>query len=187
MSSSKPSSRHSAVPNLDLSSSSFDRSAKNPSPLTPGALSSDGLSPLTPRSPRSTPSSPFSKSTIRPVTQWGSKADDQFLRAGSPNPPTEPATPNLTAIPQYPPSPKESPKHLRDPSRSFFANLKASKSSHKIHTSDGSVNPGDKPTSRGSSRDRTIYGIRHHGSSPDLLSSVESTEPKKAKSSFPHN
>ncbi|KAJ9196256.1 hypothetical protein DTO027B5_528 [Paecilomyces variotii] len=170
----KSSSRHSVIPNLDLSSSSFDAPGKNPSPLTPGAPSSGGLSPLTPRSPRSTPSSPFAKSTIRPVTQWASKPDDQFLRAGSPNPTGEPGTPSLTAIPQYPPSPRESPKHNRDPSRSFFANLKATRSSHKIHTSDGSVNS-DNSKSRGSSRDRTIYGTRHHGSSPDLLSSVEGT------------
>ncbi|KAL2010074.1 hypothetical protein VTN00DRAFT_5881 [Thermoascus crustaceus] len=172
--------RHSVVPSLNLSSTFEKPGRSNTTPLTPGAMSSDGLSPLTPRSPKSSPSSPLMKgTTIRPVTRSNNRTDNPFMPPDSPNAP--PQTPNLTAIPQYPPSPKDSPKHSRDPSKSFFANLKASKSSHRVHTSDGL---GDNPKSRGSSKDRTVYASRGHGSSPDLLSSTtDLSEHKKSEDS----
>lgn len=170
--------RHSVVPSLNLGSTFEKPGRSNTTPLTPGAMSSDGLSPLTPRSPKSSPSSPLMKgTTIRPVTRSNNRTENPFMPPDSPNAP--PQTPNLTAIPQYPPSPKDSPKHSRDPSKSFFANLKASKSSHRIHTSDGL---GDNPKSRGSSKDRTVYASRGHGSSPDLLSSTtDLSEHKKSE------
>lgn len=171
-----PPTRHSIVPNLNLSAA-FDKAGKNnASPLTPGATSSEGQSSLTPHSPKSSPSSPLTKgTTIRPVTQQSNIRPDE-----SPNPPL---TPSLTAIPPYPPSPKDSPKHSRDASRSFFLNLKASKSSHRIHTSDGLGTSGDNK-SRSSSKDRSIYGSRSHGSTPDLLSSTtDLSERKKSEDS----
>lgn len=169
-------SRHSAVPNLDLSSFSLQTNAKISSPLSPGGQSSEGLSPLTPRSPKSSSSSPFFKgTTIRPVTQ------DSNTKSTSPTFPAspslsytaEPTTPGVTAIPQYPPSPRDSPRHTRDPSRSFFANLKAPKSSHKAQRSDSSNASAYHPKSRGSSTDRkTPISSKHSESSPDLLGAV---------------
>ncbi|KAL4936114.1 hypothetical protein BDV06DRAFT_113814 [Aspergillus oleicola] len=163
-------SRHSVVPNLDLSSSTLQAGSKISSPLTPGAQSSDGLSPLTPHSPKSSSSSPFFKgATIRPVTQDSNPLSHSPTFPASPGAATEPPTPGFTAIPPYPPSPRESPKHTRDPSRSFFASLKAPKYSHKAQRSDSSGNSAEKPKSRGSSRDRRAQvSSKLYESSPDL-------------------
>lgn len=207
-------SRHSAVPNLDLSSFSLQTNLKISSPLSPSAQSSEGPSPLTPRSPKSSSSSPFSKgnnNTIRPVTQdSNTKTNSPTLLPASPSLSytAEPSTPGVTAIPQYPPSPpkevkdvRDSPRehpsrHTRDVSRSFFGNLKAPKSSHKAQQSDGSSASADnnnKPKSRGSSTDRKIpIPSKQSESSPDLLSAVSRADQhddsmiSPAPSSFVH-
>ncbi|OJJ42930.1 hypothetical protein ASPZODRAFT_75242 [Penicilliopsis zonata CBS 506.65] len=180
--------RHSTVPNLDLSAVTLEPNLKTSSPLTPGAHSSDGPSPLTPRSPRSMPSSPFLKgSTIRPVTEESnSKSSSPLLSAAaSTTHGPEPPTPGFTAIPQYPPSPKDSPKHSRDPSRSFFSNLKPSKVSHKTHRSDESDHSTEKPKSRGSSRDRkTQIFTKPCESTSDLPAMIECAEQQQAKTLF---
>lgn len=172
-------SRNSTVPKLDLSlSKSNSNNGKLSSPRSPGALSSDGPSPLTPRSPKSTSSSPlFKGATIRPVTQ------DSNSRVNSPTIPASPGalapdagaetlTPGLTAIPQYFPSPRDSPrenKHSRDASKSFFGTLKAPKPSHRAHRSDSSETSIENPMSRGSSRDRkTQMASKAYESTPDL-------------------
>ncbi|KAL4910790.1 hypothetical protein BDW74DRAFT_2652 [Aspergillus multicolor] len=171
-------SRHSVVPNLDLSPSTLQAGMKNSSPLSPGAQSSDGLSPLTPHSPKSSSSSQFFKgATIRPVTQDSNQTTDSPTFPASPGAATEPPTPGFTAIPQYPPSPRESPKHTRDPSRSFFASLKAPKYSHKAQRSDSSGNSAEKPKSRGSSRDRRAQVTsKLYESSPDLPAMIAQQE-----------
>lgn len=190
-------SRHSAVPNLDLSSFSLQTNLKISSPLSPSAQSSEGPSPLTPRSPKSSSSSPFSKgnnTTIRPVTQDSNPKPNNSPNLLSASPSLsytgEPSTPGVTAIPQYPPSPPKDvkevrdvrgspregpPRHTRDVSRSFFGNLKTPKSSsHKAQQSDGSSTSADnKPKSRGSSTDRKIpIPSKQSESSPDLLGAV---------------
>ncbi|KAI9374350.1 hypothetical protein BJX61DRAFT_314800 [Aspergillus egyptiacus] len=174
-------SRHSIVPNLDLSLSTL-QGAKISNPLTPGAQSSDGLSPVTPHSPKSSSSSPFFKgATIRPVTQDSNSTSHSHTVPASPGPATEPPTPGFTAIPPYPPSPRESPKHTRDASRSFFASLKAPKYSHKAQSSDGSGNSAEKPKSRGSSRDRrTKVSSKLYESSPDLSGAIERAAQQEA-------
>ncbi|PYI20609.1 putative Rho GTPase activator [Aspergillus japonicus CBS 114.51] len=168
-------SRQSTVPNLDLSPSTLQGNAKISSPLTPGAQSSDGPSPLTPHSPKSLSSSPFFKgATIRPVTQDSNNHNNHSSPTSTGPATAEPATPGLTAIPQYPPSPRDSPKHSRDPSRSFFANLKAPKVSHRAQRSDGSGDSGTNPKSRGSSRDRkTQISTKQYESTPDLPGTIE--------------
>ncbi|KAJ5883879.1 uncharacterized protein N7473_010765 [Penicillium subrubescens] len=170
-------SRNSTIPNLDLKSLKVDfSSGKLTSPLSPGAQSSDGLSPLTPRSPKSSSSSPFLKgATIRPVTQdSSSKGNSPVIAPKSPGLSAtelgpEPSTPGLTAIPQYFPSSKESGKgsHTRDASKSFFGNLKAPKPSHRAQRSDSSENSTEPPKSRGSSRDRKT-APKFYESTPDL-------------------
>ncbi len=85
---------------------------------------------------------------------------------------TGPSSPKITAIPEFPPSPvPQSPKHGRDPSKGFFSNLMASKSSHKLHASETSlVEAAEKPgaRSRASSKDRSLYSIKKQGSTPEL-------------------
>ncbi|KAJ5663944.1 hypothetical protein N7507_004675 [Penicillium longicatenatum] len=178
-------SRHSTVPNLDFSSFKSDsNNAKLSSPLSPGQ-SSDGLSPLTPRSPKSPSSSPlFKGATIRPVTQDSSSKATSPTSPTSPNPLAvetesgpEPPTPGITAIPQYFPSPKGSPKHSRDQSKSFFGTLKAPKTSHRSHRSDGSETSTEPPKSRGTSRDRKSSMARILSeSTPDLPAMIARSE-----------
>ncbi|MCJ1431818.1 hypothetical protein MMC27_001173 [Xylographa pallens] len=57
----------------------------------------------------------------------------------SPTLPASPTSPTFTSLPPYPASPQHTPKHARDPSRSFFANLKASKSSTKIQSPESTI------------------------------------------------
>lgn len=171
--------RQSAVPNLDLSSLTLHSNPKISSPLSPGAQSSDGPSPLTPRSPKSSSSSsPFTKgTTIRPVTHDLSSKSTSPIFPVSPDTAAEPRTPGLTAIPQYPPSPKHPQKHTRDSSRSFFATLKASKPAHRTQRSDSTGDPGRKAESRGSSRDRkTQISSKRYESTPDLLGAIGQAE-----------
>ena len=171
--------RNSTVPNLDLSSFKSDsKNGKLASPLSPGGQSSDGLSPLTPRSPKSACSSPlFKGATIRPVTQEANSKATSPTTPVSPGALTveptetvpEPTTPGITAIPQYFPSPKDSPKHSREASKSFFGTLKAPKSSHRTQRSDGSETSTEPPKSRGTSRDRKSSMARILSeSTPDL-------------------
>ena len=64
------------------------------------------------------------------------------LYADSQKPPTSPRSPispTFTSLPQFPTSPGATPKHARDPSKSFFANLKASKSSIKIQNPESTI------------------------------------------------
>lgn len=159
--------RHSTVPNLDLSSFSLDKDVKKSSPLTP-----DGQGPLTPHTSISSPTSPCdTEPAVRPATQdSGGKSDSPSFTGSSP---TTNFNPSLTAIPQYPPSPKDSPKHNREASKSFFANLKAPKSSHRVQKSDSSGHLPDKPKSCGGSRDRRTQILsKPYESSPDLVSTV---------------
>ncbi|KAJ5717423.1 hypothetical protein N7488_003069 [Penicillium malachiteum] len=179
-------SRHSVVPNLDFSAFRSDsNNGKLSSPLSPGGQSSDGLSPLTPRSPKSASSSPlFKGATIRPVTEDGDSTANSPTSPISPGGlnvgPTEqvePPTPGITAIPQYFPSPKGSPKHTREASKSFFGNLKAPKSSHRAQRSDSSETSTEPPKSRGTSRDRKSSMARILSeSTPDLPTIIAQAE-----------
>ena len=105
--------------------------------------------------------------------------NDTHTVTSSPPPATSNFNPTLTAIPQYPPSPKESPKHNREASRSFFSSLKAPKS-HSLRNpkseSQGRLAP-EKPKSRGSSRDRRNHlPLKPYESSPDLIGSLRAAE-----------
>ncbi|KAJ5121385.1 Rho GTPase activation protein [Penicillium bovifimosum] len=175
--------RTSVVPNLDLSHFKIEsRKEKISSPLTPNHTSPDG--PLTPRSPKSASSSPlFKGATIRPVTQDSEgKAPSPTLPVSPSAAPDEPTTPGITAIPQYIPS-KESSKHTRDASRSFFGTLKAPKSSHKSQRSDGSEVSTELPKSRGSSRERrTEMFSKSYESAPDLLGTLARSNGAEATS-----
>ncbi|OKL61770.1 hypothetical protein UA08_02462 [Talaromyces atroroseus] len=173
------------APTLELATTTFNKGMQNPASKSADALKPEStLSPLTPRSPKSSPSSPRSIShepTIRPVTSR-SRTGSSTTAPLSPYEAAEPPTPNFTAMPQYPPSPKENPKHNRDPSRSFFANLKASKSSHKISNSDSSGLSAEQASkSRGNSRDRSHHTLRKNGSTSDLLEAASRAAKERAE------
>ncbi|EGC44004.1 rho GTPase activator [Histoplasma capsulatum var. duboisii H88] len=143
-----PNKKGSQAPPLHLGSPSFDELSQNVrSPLSP-------QSPISPRSP----TSPYLQaSTLRPVTGKNPPIPPPMKASATEENNEMPQTPGITAIPQYPPSPKEATKHGRDPSRSFFSNLKASKSSHRLQSSDGpekQTADSNPPLSRGSSNDR---------------------------------
>lgn len=83
----------------------------------------------------------------------------------------EPRSPTFTSLPQIPTSPKNGSKHAREQSRSFFANLKASKSTNRVHQVEPTIRQVSEDTSRSKAftKEDTIYSIRRSpGSTPDL-------------------
>ena len=56
-----------------------------------------------------------------------------------PESPKSPSSPGFTSLPPFPASPTSSSKHGRDHSKSFFSNLKASKSSAKIQPAEPTI------------------------------------------------
>ena len=56
-----------------------------------------------------------------------------------PKSPPSPSSPGLTSLPPFPASPNASSKHSRDQSKSFFSNLKASKSSAKVQQIESTI------------------------------------------------
>lgn len=176
-------SRQSTVPNLDLGSLKADtNNGKLSSPISPSAQSSDLPSPLTPKSASSSPL--FKGATIRPVTQDSSKVNSPTIPTSPGSLTAEPPTPGLTAIPQQFPSSKDSSKHSRDASKSFFGTLKAPKTSHRPQRSDGSDHSTEPPKSRGSSRDRrSQMPPKLYESSPDLPTVIaQAGESEKSES-----
>ena len=87
-----------------------------------------------------------------------------------------PVSPDLTSLPPFPSSPKASFKHMRDPSKSFFANLKASKSSNRVNQMEPSIRQIPEEASKDDLQPNsrpTIYSIRKGtGSTPDLSKST---------------
>lgn len=83
----------------------------------------------------------------------------------------EPRSPTFTSLPQIPTSPKNGPKHAREQSRSFFANLKASKSTNRVHQVEPTIRQVSEDTSgsKAPTKENTFYSIRRSpGSTPDL-------------------
>ncbi|MCJ1468337.1 hypothetical protein MMC07_006965 [Pseudocyphellaria aurata] len=89
-----------------------------------------------------------------------------------------PSSPNLTSLPPFPSSPKVNPRHMREQSKSFFSNLKASKSSNRVHYMEPTIRKvsEDPAEPDAESYDHSLYSVRKNtGSSPDLSSSALST------------
>lgn len=180
--------RTNGPPALNLSAAVSGDNGGDP----PTASTLSPTSPRSPRSPSSGPGSPYlhdasmGRNTVRTETIVTS---DLSLRATT----NGPGSPSLTAVPQYPSSPPASPKHGRDTSKSFFSNLMASKSSHRLQSPDRNGNePSEKATSksRASSKDRTLHSLRSKISTPDLPKNTRaaekgvdpSTEPQRTES-----
>ncbi|EGD85965.2 hypothetical protein H112_06889 [Trichophyton rubrum D6] len=132
----------------------------SPSQLEKSSRETSHQSKTSPSQKLSPPSTFPKGSTIRPVTSISSNEPVREPENVT-NKAEHPQTPAITAIPPYPPSPQQANKHTRDPSKSFFSNLKASKSAQKIHLSDASSgHSGEEKSSmsRASSRDRDKAG-----------------------------
>ena len=89
-----------------------------------------------------------------------------------PRSPSSPRSPTFTSLPPFPNSPTLSPKHTRDTSRSFFANLKASKSSAKIQSPEATIRKVPPE-----SADDSMKWLKKAKSSPDFAKDLPSTEP----------
>ena len=80
-------------------------------------------------------------------------------------------SPELTSLPPFPSSPKQQPKHAREPSKGFFSNLKASKSSQKVFQVEPTIRQVSEeiPRSNLDFSENSIYSLRKSpGSTPDL-------------------
>ena len=80
-------------------------------------------------------------------------------------------SPELTSLPPFPSSPKQKPKHAREPSKGFFSNLKASKSSQKVFQVEPTIRQVSEeiPRSNLDFAENNIYSLRKSpGSTPDL-------------------
>ena len=101
------------------------------------------------------------------------KASRSEIIGLSETPPSEvqSTSPEITSLPPFPSSPKDAPKHARDSSKGFFSNLKASKSSNKVHHVEPTIRQvsEDIPRSQVSSQPNSLYSLRKSpGSTPDL-------------------
>ena len=140
----------------------------------------DGTQPLSPpMSPKSPTSIHSSKSNGGSPRLGDAQARAMFAQAtngidafSAPTIGAPDDSPRMASVPASPPSPSNaSPKHGRDPSKSFFSNLMASKSSHRLHSPDASIaDSADRDTlkSRANSRERSLRPLRSKGSTPDL-------------------
>lgn len=165
--------KSSIPPSLNLSAAKSTTQSDSLQHLSPSTLS-----PRSSRSPRSNPGSPYLQEGFEHTA--GQNGTDNTGKGETAN--SGSISPSITAIPPYPPSPpKTSPKHGRDPSRSFFSNLMASKSSNRLQSFDQSATEtGDRGRTSGrgraSSKDRVLYSSRGKDSTSDLLKSVKSSE-----------
>ena len=138
-------------------------------------------------------SSPAS-STITSPTDGASPRDLHTSSAENP-PPLEPRSledpsksPDLTSLPPFPSSPKDTPTHTREPSKGFFSNMKASKSSNKLHHTEPTIRHVSEDTARSNvaSSENLLYSLRKTpGSTPDLsllTSQSASTDDREGES-----
>ena len=87
------------------------------------------------------------------------------------SPIVQPASPEITSLPAFPPSPTETPKHAREASKGFFSNLKASKSSNKVHNIESTIRQvsDNLPRAQTDSQHHPLYSLqKSSGSTPDL-------------------
>ena len=82
-----------------------------------------------------------------------------------PKSPKSPSSPGFTSLPPFPASPTTASKHGRDHSKSFFSNLKASKSSAKIQPIEPTIRKVQQDTSQTEDASRKPARTK---STPDL-------------------
>ena len=89
-----------------------------------------------------------------------------------------PDAPGLTSLPSLPSSPKNPPKHGQQHPRSLFGNLKAAKSSNRVHKLEPTIRQVSEDIPRDDTRSggATLYSLGHGpGSTPDLSLSTLNT------------
>ncbi|KIW94464.1 uncharacterized protein Z519_04440 [Cladophialophora bantiana CBS 173.52] len=176
----------SALPHLNLAPNNNEElNGLTPATLSPRSTGS-------PHTPRSAPTSPYLRGPPPSFMSHQASVCQDSRNDGSR---TGPSSPRITAMPEFPPSPvPQSPKHGRDPSKGFFSNLMASKSSHKLHTSETSIPEGaEKPNgrSRASSKERSLHSVKKQGSTPELPKAgsgngpINDNEPPASSESVP--
>ena len=101
-------------------------------------------------------------------------------------------SPDLTSLPPFPSSPKDTPNHAREPSKGFFSNMKASKSSNKVFHMESTIRHVSEDTARSNadSNEKSLYSLHQTttGSTPDLSSlTLQSslTDEREGRLSFP--
>lgn len=128
--------------------------------------------------PRS--ASPVSNTFTSPTNGGGSSPSPRHMHtSNAENPqPLEPHSaedpsnsPDLTSLPPFPSSPNDKPNHTREPSKGFFSNMKASKSSNKVYHMEPTIRHVSEDTARSNvdSTEASLYSLRKTtGSTPDL-------------------
>ena len=93
-------------------------------------------------------------------------------------------SPELTSLPPFPSSPKQKPKHAREPSKGFFSNLKASKSSQKVFQVEPTIRQVSEeiPRSNLDFTENSIYSLRKSPDSTPDLSLTNTLEGSSAES-----
>lgn len=110
--------------------------------------------------------------------QWPTESNGLHVTSASPEAVQDEETAALTSLPSMPASLNASSKHGRDHSRSLFANLKASKSSNKVHKLEATIRQVPEDTSQDSTKidGPTLYSLQKGpGSTPDLSLSTLNT------------
>ena len=145
--------------------------------------------------------SPVSSTITSPTDAEGSSLSPRHWHpSNAENPqPLEPRSvedqsnsPDLTSLPPFPTSPKDTPNHTREPSKGFFSNMKASKSSNKVFHVEPTIRHVSEDTARSNvdSSEKSLYSLRKTtGSTPDLsLLTLQSstTDDREGKLSSPN-
>lgn len=99
-------------------------------------------------------------------------------------------SPDFTSLPPFPSSPKDTPNQVSEPSKGFFSNMKASKSSNKVDLTEPTIRHVSEDTARANvdSTKKSLYSLRKTtGSTPDLsLLTLQSssTDDREGRLSF---
>lgn len=162
-------------------------------PPNPSPISSNVTSPTDPGSRASTPGGATGSGS-----QERAHSQPRLTLMESQMPPSHatgdpPLSPEFTSLPPFPESPNESPRVGQEPSKGFFANLKASKSSNKVNSVlESSIRQVSDDVSRKEldtiEGTNTTYARTHSpGSTSDLrhtLHDLESTAPADDSKTF---
>ncbi len=122
----------------------------------------------------STITSPTEAGSSSPSPKGTKAANNRGAEASavtSPSAEDQPHSPDFTSLPPFPSSPKDIAKHSREPPKGFFSNLKASKSSHKVHHAEPTIRQVSEDITRSdiTLNETSIYSLRKSpGSTPNL-------------------
>ena len=143
--------------------------------------------------------SPVSSNITSPTDGGSSSPSPRHLptnNAENPQPLEPPSedqlnSPDFTSLPPFPSSPKDTPTHASETSKSFFSNMKASKSSNKVYHMEPTIRHVSEDTGRTKvdSTEKSLYSLpKTTGSTPDLsLLTLQSgsTDDREGKAVLP--